>query len=89
MHVTVFYKIGHVLQVLEFKVHSYIFLLAFCLQSITVFKWLKVVRLPNGLVFECHWNTGHLNTGQVKVCYSVVSVIPMLAIQIHTIEYIN
>ena len=49
-------------------------------QTCLVFKWLIVVRLPNGPVFECHlntrlnlvWysdhhlNTGHLNTGQVK-----------------------
>ena len=54
-----------------------------------VFKWLMVVRSPNGQLFECHLNTGqnlfrysdhhlntrHLNIGQVKVCYSDVSVI--------------
>ena len=51
-----------------------------------VFECSKVVRLPNGLLFECHLNTGlnfvwysehhlntaHLNTGQVKVHYSDV-----------------
>ena len=54
-----------------------------------VFKWLMVVRSPNGQLFECHLNTQqnlfrysdhhlntrHLNIGQVKVCYSDVSVI--------------
>ena len=46
-----------------------------------VFKWSKVVRSLNGPLFECHLNTGlnfvrysdyHLNTEQVKVCYSDV-----------------
>ena len=49
-----------------------------------VFEWSKVVQSPNDLVFKCHlntepnlvWysdhhlNTGHQNTGQVKVGYS-------------------
>ena len=32
-----------------------------------------LVRIPNGYL-----NTGHLNTGQVKVCFSDVSVTQML-----------
>ena len=40
-----------------------------------VFEWLKVVRSPNGPLFECHLNTRlsfvrysdhHLNTGPVR-----------------------
>ena len=64
-----------------------------------VFKWSKVVRLPNGLLSECHlntglnlvwysdhhFNTGHLNNEQVKVCYSDVSVIQIFVIQIPTV----
>ena len=45
-----------------------------------VIKWSKVVRSANGPLFRCH-----LNTGQVKVCYSDVSVIQMFVIQIPTV----
>ena len=41
-----------------------------------VFEWLKVERLPNGLVFECHLNARlPFESRQLKVCYSDVSVI--------------
>ena len=52
-------------------------------QKSLVFKWLKVVCWPNGLVFECHLNTGlnlvqysdhHLNAGKVKICQCVAIV---------------
>ena len=67
-------------------------------QTSLVFEWLKVVRSPNGLLFECHLNTGlnfvrysdhHLNTGQVKVRYSDVSVIQMFVIQIPAVVEIK
>ena len=61
------------------------------------------VRSPNGSLFECHLNTGlnfvrysehhlntgHLTTGQAKVCYSDVSVTQMLVIQIPTVYSFN
>ena len=43
-----------------------------------VFEWLKIGVMPNGLVFECHLNTGqpnHLNTGQMDaILFSFVLV---------------
>ena len=43
-----------------------------------VFKWSKRGRIPNGLVFEWHLNTGqpnHLNTGQTDaILFSNVQV---------------
>ena len=59
-----------------------------------VFKSSKVVQSLNGPLFECNLNTGlnlvwysdhHLNTGQVKVHYSDVSVIQIFVIQIPTV----
>ena len=41
-----------------------------------VFKWLKVVQLPNSMLFECHLNT-KLNLD--------VSIIQMFVIQIPTV----
>ena len=47
-------------------------------QTSLVFEWLKRVWMPNGLVFECHLNTGqpnHLNTGQMdNIIFSYVLV---------------
>ena len=40
-------------------------------------------------MLNTHLNTGHLNTGQVKVHYSDVSAIQMFVIQIPTVLFIN